>query len=275
MTQEGGVDRRSISGFGQAMSTTITVSHRGNVAEILVSKPPHNFASAEMMGKIADALDVIDADPDIRCVVLAMEGKVFCGGADLAGDESVGGVDGMSGVRALYVQALRIFRRKKPMVAAVQGTAVGAGLGLALTADFRVAGPGARFSGNFVRLGFHPGFGLTHTLPRLIGKQRSAWMMLSAERVKPDVAHAWGLADRLAGEGDTLEEAHRMAAEIAQNAPLAIVSIRATAVGSLADDIEHAMLHEFDEQERLKATADYAEGVASVFERRDANFIGS
>jgi enoyl-CoA hydratase/carnithine racemase len=258
-----------------AMSTTITTRRTGAVAEILFSKPPHNFASAEMLGKIADALDEMDADPAIRCVVLAAEGKTFCGGADLAGDEAISGADGMSAVRALYDQALRIFRRKKPIVAAIQGAAVGAGLGLALTADFRVAGPGARFVSNFSRLGFHPGFGLTHTLPRLIGEQRSAWMMLSAERVKPDAALAWGLADRLAGEGDVLAEAHRMAAEIAENAPLALISVRATGVGTLADDIARAMLHEHKEQDILKATADYAEGVASVFERRAANFTGA
>ncbi len=256
------------------MTQTVTVTHTGHIAEIRFSRPPHNFACAPLIGQIADAVDTIDADPKVRCIVLSSEGKSFCAGADLAGDEDLTGGDTMSSVRALYDQALRLFRRQKPMVAAIQGAAVGAGLGLALTADFRVAGPSARFVSNFVRLGFHPGFGLSHTLPRLIGAQRAAWMSLSAERVKPDAALAWGLADRLADDGDVREAALTMAHEIAENAPLALIAIRKTLTATLADDIANAMLHEHEQQGILRATRDYAEGVASVFERRDALFEG-
>src|SRR6202043_3660302 len=102
--------------------------------------------------------------------VLAAAGKSFCAGADLASPEGVGG-SGLAGVSPLYYQAVRLFAVKKPIVATVQGAAVGAGLGLALVADFRVVAPEARFASNFVKLGFHPGFGITYTLPRLIGQQ--------------------------------------------------------------------------------------------------------
>jgi enoyl-CoA hydratase/carnithine racemase len=261
------------------MSAIVTIirpgTGQGHVAEIRFAKPPHNFACPKLLGKIADALDLLDDDAGIRCTVLSSEGKSFCAGADLAGDDAMVGDKGMNSIAGLYVQAERIFRRRKPMVAAVQGAAIGAGLGLSLTADFRVISPAARFSSNFVRLGFHPGFGLTHTLPRLIGQHRASWMNLSAERVKPEAALHWGLADRLAPEGELLAEAHRMANEIAANAPLALLAVRATGIGALADDIVAAMRHEHAEQTKLKPTADYAEGVASVFERRDANFIGS
>jgi enoyl-CoA hydratase/carnithine racemase len=145
---------------------------------------------------------------------------------------------------------------------------------LARAADFRVAAPEARFSANFVRLGFHPGFGLTHSLPTLIGQQRAKWMSLSAERVKPDVALAWGLVDRLARADGLREEAHKMAADIAGNAPLALLAVRKTLVGHYADEMEAAMRHEHAQQTALKLTEDYQEGVASVFERRDAHFTG-
>jgi enoyl-CoA hydratase/carnithine racemase len=256
------------------MTISVTTSLRGHVAEIRFSRPPHNFANPELLEKIADALDALDADPAIRCSVLSAEGKVFCGGADLAGDESVSGDEGMAAIGQLYVQAERIFRRKKPMIAAVQGAAIGAGLGLTLAADFRVAGPGARFSSNFTRLGFHPGFGITHTLPRVVGAQRAGWMMLSSERVKPEDAFAWGLADRLAPEGAVIETALAMAEEIAANAPLALLSVRATWIGGLADNVVATLRHEHAQQTQLKGTADYAEGVASVFERREAKFLG-
>jgi enoyl-CoA hydratase/carnithine racemase len=256
------------------MTATVITTRTGPVAEIRFSRPPHNFVSPELLGEIADALDAIDANPAIRCSVLASDGKSFCAGADLAGDTEVAGDSGMDVVGQLYVQAQRMFRRKKPMVAAIQGAAIGAGLGLALAADFRVASPAARFAANFTRLGFHPGFGLTHMIPRLLGTQKAAWMMMSSERIKASVALEWGLIDRLAGDSDLLEAAHLMASEIAGNAPLALISVRATLTGTLADDVAAAMRHEHAEQTKLKATADFAEGVASVFERRTARFAG-
>lgn len=258
---------------------TIAVETRvhGPVAEICFAKPPHNYACPELLLQIADALAACDADMAVRATVLVAQGKAFCAGADLAGDESIAGAAGMDAIGGLYVQAERIFRRAKPMVAAVQGAAIGAGLGLALTADFRVAGPSARLSSNFVRLGFHPGFGLTCTLPRLLGAQRATWMMLSAERVKPEDALAWGLVDRLAPAGQEREMALAMAAEIAANALLALLAllaVRATATAGLADDVAAAMRREHAEQSSLRPTLDYAEGVASVFERREAHWLG-
>jgi len=256
------------------MSIEVTVGIEGAVGEIRFSKPPHNYACPDLLREIADALDTLDADPGVRCGVLVAEGKAFCAGADLAGDASITGESGMDAIGGLYVQAERIFRRRKPLVAAVQGAAIGAGLGLALAADFRVAGPRARLSSNFVRLGFHHGFGLTCTLPRLLGPQRAAWMMLSAERVKPQDALTWGLVDKLAEEDRVAAVAHAMAREIAANAPLALLAVRATITAGLADDVVAALRREHAEQTALKPTLDYAEGVASVFERREPNWLG-
>jgi enoyl-CoA hydratase/carnithine racemase len=256
------------------MSASVTITRHGAVAEIVFANPPYNYANPKLLAQIADALDTVDADAHLRCAVLASEGKSFCAGADLAGDESIVGADGMGAIGALYGEAERLMRRKKPLVAAVQGAAIGAGLGLALAADFRVAGPCARFSSNFVRLGFHPGFGITYTLSRLIGSQRASWMCLSAERVKPEAALAWGLVDRLAWSTDARAEALEMAQEIAANAPLALLAVRTTLTEGFADNAVAAMRHEHAQQTLLKDTADYAEGVASVFERREANFVG-
>jgi enoyl-CoA hydratase/carnithine racemase len=257
------------------MSIDVTANQNGNIGEIRFSKPPFNFACPELLRQIADAIDGFDANPDVRCILLSSDGKSFCAGADLAGDESITASDGMDSITQLYAQALRIFRRKKPMIAAVQGAAIGAGLGLALSADFRIASPAARFSANFVRLGFHPGFALTHTLPRLLGEQRAAWMMLSAERTKAEVAFGWGLVDRLSGDDDLMDAARAMAGEIAENAPLALVAVRQTLMAGMADQAHAAMRHEHEQQAMLKRTADYVEGVASVFERRDARFVGA
>lgn len=256
------------------MAIAIDTLVHGPVGEIRFAKPPHNYACPELLRGIADALAQFDDTREVRATILVAEGRAFCAGADLAGDESIAGEAGMDAIGGLYRQAERIFRRTKPMVAAVHGAAIGAGLGLALSADFRVAGPGARFSSNFVRLGFHPGFALTCTLPRLVGPQRAAWMMLSAERVKPVDALAWGLVDRLADAGGERDAALAMATAIAANAPLALLAVRASATAGLADDVAAAMRREHAEQTALRPTADYAEGVASVFERRDASWRG-
>ncbi len=160
------------------MTIEVTATVQGHVGEIRFAKPPYNYACPDLLRRIADQIDAMDADPAVRCILLSADGKSFCAGADLAGDKSIAASDGMDSITLLYQQALRLFRRKKPMVAAIQGAAIGAGLGLALSADFRVASPSARFSANFVRLGFHPGFALTHTLPRLVGPQKAAWLML-------------------------------------------------------------------------------------------------
>jgi len=159
-----------------------------------------------------------------------------------------------------------------PVVAAVQGAAVGAGLGLALVADFRVAGPDAKFAANFVSLGFHPGFGISAVLERVIGRQRSLLMNLTGRRIRAEQAADWGLADTLAT--DPHAAALDLAREIAMGAPLAVQATRKTLRGDLFDLVQRQTDHELAEQSWLQQTADFAEGVRAVNERRPGNFRG-
>ena len=163
-------------------------------------------------------------------------------------------------------------RTGKPIVAAVQGAAVGAGLGLALVADFRVTCAEARFSANFTRLGFHPGFGLTATLPRLLGASKAALLMYTGRRVPGDEAVAMGLADVLVPLADVRKAATELATEIAQSAPLAIVATRETLRRGLAEAFGAATEREFEEQDWLRKTADFKEGTKAMAERRLPNF---
>ncbi|HEY4344791.1 MAG TPA: enoyl-CoA hydratase/isomerase family protein [Parvibaculum sp.] len=250
----------------------VSVAVKDHVAEVEIHRPPFNHVSVDLMRSLADAFDACDAD-GIRAIVLCSEGKVFCGGADLvARDGLASGKPTM--VNPLYVEAVRLFSCVTPIVAAVQGAAIGAGLGLALVADFRIAAPEARFGANFVKLGFHPGFGLSHTLPRLIGLQRANLMFQTGRRIKAEEALAWGLADELAPLADLRARAHALAAEIAENAPVAVRSTRATLRRGLAAAVKATTDHEFNEQAMLMKTADFAEGVRAVNERRAGNFTG-
>nr|AMK59479.1 enoyl-CoA hydratase/isomerase [uncultured bacterium UPO67part1] len=251
----------------------ISVALEGHVALIEVHRPPNNHVNVELIRGLADALEAIDGDERVRASVLATEGKVFCGGADLQARGGIGeGNNAM--VNPLYTAAVRLFACRKPVVAAIQGAAVGAGLGLALVADFRVAAPEARFTANFVKLGFHPGFGLTHTLPRLIGEQRASLMFQTGRRIKAEEALHWGLVDQVAPPETLRAEALRLAAEIAENAPLAVQSTRATLRRGIAEAVKAATDREFNEQNWLMKTADFAEGVRAVSERRPGAFSG-
>jgi|SRR5579859_1053263 len=249
----------------------IKVQVHGHVAIITIDKPPHNHVSVELMRDLADALEAIDKAVDLRCSVLQSQGKNFCAGADLVSRESAGG---LGSVNPLYDQAVRLFSAKKPIVAAVQGGAIGAGLGLAVMADFRIASPDARFAANFVKLGFHPGFGLTHTLPRLIGPTKAELMCLTGRRVKAEDGLVWGLVDEVVPLDDLRKAALSLAEEIAENAPLAIVATRKTMRGDLAAAVRAQTDKEAAEQGWLRDTEDYKEGVLSVSERRVGNFQG-
>ena len=206
--------------------TDVSVRDGGeHVAIVELTNPPNNFFSYEMIDGVASALEQLDEDDTFRCVVLCAAGRHFCAGADFSRPST-------TTTDQLYAAAVRLFRTRKPIVAVVQGAAIGGGLGLALSADFRVAAEEARFSANFAQLGFHQGFGLSVTLPRLVGQQHAARLLYTGERVD---------------------------------------GRRAVDLG-LADEVEAATLHEAAEQARLQRTADFAEGVAAVAARRPATF---
>jgi len=252
----------------------IVTSTDGNVATIELAKPPHNFFSNLMINEIADALEGFDRDPNIRSVVLAAQGQSFCAGADFANRPATGQAAESPGTKHLYKEAERLFRSKKPIVAAVQGAAIGGGLGLALMPDFRVTCKEARFSANFTRLGFHPGFALTYTLPRLVGAQQANLMFYTGRRIPGDEAVRIGLADVLVAQGELRQAAQALALEIAQSAPLAVMSTRETMRRGHADAAAKATERELVEQDWLRQTADFKEGVKSVAERRVGNWQG-
>ncbi|MDH5670947.1 MAG: enoyl-CoA hydratase/isomerase family protein [Myxococcales bacterium] len=243
-----------------------------HVAVVEMHRPPNNFFDQKLISELADAFEACDADDACRSLLLCSEGKHFCAGANFA--TRGGGLATDSG-RHLYEEAVRLFSTRKPVVAAVQGAAVGGGLGLSLMADFRVASEDARFSANFARLGIHHGFGMTVTLPAVVGQQKCMELLYLGRRLRATDAWDIGLCDRVVAPGELRERAHGMAAEIASSAPLAVESIRETFRGDLAERIAVATARERQEQERLQRSADFAEGVRAMSERRPPRFTRS
>jgi len=256
------------------------IEKSGHVALVEIRRPPNNFFDIPLIKDIASAFEAFDKDTNIRAVVLGSQGKAFCAGANF-GDGSTLDAQGRRpnepgpGVAPLYIEGNRLFRTKKPIIAAIQGAAVGGGLGLAMVADFRVTCPEARFVANFTRLGFHPGFGLTVTLPAVVGPTKAALMFYTSRRVPGDEAHAMGLADVLVPQDQVRSAAMKLAAEIAENSPLGLIATRMTMRGDIAERVRKATDHELEEQTRLRKTNDFKEGVKAVAERRVPNFTGS
>jgi enoyl-CoA hydratase/carnithine racemase len=257
----------------------IGIEKSGHVALVEIRRPPNNFFDIPLIKEIAGAFESFDDDIHVRAVVLAAQGKAFCAGANF-GDGSTLDAQGRRpnepgpGVAPLYVEGNRLFRTKKPIIAAVHGAAVGGGLGLAMVADFRVTCPEARFCANFTRLGFHPGFGLTVTLPAVIGQTKASLMFYTSRRVTGEEACAMGLADVLVPQQEVRDAAIKLAGEIGENSPLGLIATRMTMRGDIADRVRKATDHELEEQTLLRKTEDFKEGVKAVFERRLPSFTG-
>ncbi|MBS0220637.1 MAG: enoyl-CoA hydratase/isomerase family protein [Proteobacteria bacterium] len=247
----------------------IGISNEGHVGVVEIRRPPHNFFDNALINQIADAFEAFDRDNNIRAYVLCSQGKSFCAGADFQNRPQTGSAE--SG-KHLYKEATRLFRARKPSVAAVQGAAIGGGLGLALMTDFRVTCAEGRFAANFTRLGFHPGFSLTFTLPRLVGQQRANLMFYTGRRIGGEEAYAWGMADMLVPLADVRKAAIGLAKEIADSAPLAVLSTRETMRRGFADAAEIATERELVEQDWLRKTEDFKEGIKSYAEKRVGNW---
>jgi enoyl-CoA hydratase/carnithine racemase len=240
--------------------TDIGVEKVGHVGTIEIQRPPLNFFDISLINQIADALEEFDRDIEIRASVLAAQGKAFCAGANFndparqeqearaaKGDPA----DGLGPINHLYIQAVRIFRNKKPITC-----------------------PEARFAANFTKLGFHPGFGLTTTLPELVGKNNAELIFYTSRRVTGEEATRMGLANVCVPQDQVRGEAMKLAQEIAECSPLGLLSTRATMRAGLADRVMAATNHELAEQTRLRATEDFKEGIKATAERRVANFRG-
>ena len=260
--------------------STVGVSIEGHVVIAEIQQGPHNFANVKVMNDLADALEAATAN-GARAAVICSEGKSFCAGAQFSGEEGTRANNFGAFVEAtaspigpFYEAAVRMFNITIPMVAAVHGPAVGAGFGLATAADLRVICAEAFMATNFVRLGIHPGFGISLTLPELIGPARAADVLLTGRRIYGEEAFQLGLANRLVAQDQVRATAIALATEIAGAAPLAVAATRATLRSDLAARVRTMLLHERQTQDRLSKTADAEEGIASMLARRDPVFTG-
>jgi enoyl-CoA hydratase/carnithine racemase len=257
--------------FGANEDVTVSLGD-DHVAVVEMHRPPNNFFDIHLIRALAAAYEALDETASCRAIVLCAEGKHFCAGADFNRPRPAEGQPS-DGDETLYHEAIRLFETRKPVVAAVQGGAIGGGLGLACAADFRVASPESRFTANFARLGFHHGFGLSVTLPGIVGQQHALDLLYRGRRIGGEEAARFGLADVLAPTSAQVRDAAQaLAADVAVSAPLSVEAIRQTLRGDLAGRVRAALDRELSEQKRLLRTEDAREGIRATAERRAPAF---
>jgi enoyl-CoA hydratase/carnithine racemase len=248
-----------------------------HIAWVELARPPHNFFDLSMLSNLADCFEALELDSDCRVIVLCSKGSSFCAGADFSsrsGEGSANDDQKDHAINPIYQHAIRLFSINKPVVVAIEGPAIGGGLGLALVGDFRVGCNEAKFSANFTRLGFHPGFGLSYTLPRLIGSQNASYLFFSGCRINGEEAFRMGLIDHLVQKDKVRERAAALAKEIAESAPLAVTSVRETLRLDFVEQVTKILIRESSEQYRHWQTKDFKEGIRAAQERRQPIFIG-
>jgi 2-(1,2-epoxy-1,2-dihydrophenyl)acetyl-CoA isomerase len=244
------------------------------VTVVEFERPPVNFFSPELIGALADTMEGLAEDGATRALILRASGKHFSAGADFTVVDDAGERQ-LIDVENLYRHALRLFCQPLPVVACLQGAVIGGGLGLAMSADFRVAATDSRISANFARLGIHQGFGLSVTLPRAVGQQIAADLLYTGRSLSGTDAADVGLVDRVAAADDLGAVSLGIAAAIAAASPLAVRSIRRTMRAGLLELVSQAVEHEIREQRLLFETSDFDEGVSAARERRRPEFSGS
>lgn len=251
----------------------VTITLTDHVATIEFASGTFNYLSVDLMQDLVQAWEWADAEMQCRAIVLCSAGRVFCAGVDFRG---MAGADGDSSPKLLYQLALRLLAGRKPCIAAVQGAAVGAGLGLAMLADQRVAGPKTQFNASFAQLGFHAGFGLTATLPQVMGPHAASNMLLLGQPVRGDEALRLGLADVLVDDVDGVRDAAiARARAIAANAPLAVQDMRKNLRAPLLAAFAHALEQELNAQLSHMKTQDFIEGVSAMMAKRPPQFTGA
>jgi 2-(1,2-epoxy-1,2-dihydrophenyl)acetyl-CoA isomerase len=248
------------------------------VAEISLNRPGKLNAFDEAMhDELYRALGEAAEDEGVRCIMLRGEGRGFSAGADLA--QVVGEADGDPDLgeylRGTYSRLVkRIVGTEKPVVAATHGPVYGAGLGLALACDFRVAAQNAKFSVAFIKIGLMPDAGVTFFLPRVVGLGRAMEMSMLGNVVDAEEARRIGLVSKVVAEDSLPQEARTLAAHLAAMPPLALGRIKRALYASFETDLETALETEAEGQTFCGYSQDHKEGLTAFFEKREARFTG-
>lgn len=249
----------------------LTEAREGATAILTLDYPERRNALAMPMRKrLADALEAIEADRDLRAVVITGAGGTFSAGGDISGMNVADFAAGRERFRLTHHLVRLLIKGSKPVIAAVEGWCVGAGLSVAMCCDTVVAASDARFAAGFGKIGLIADLGLLHTLPARIGQGRARQVFLYGEQIDAGRAEAIGMVDQVVPPGTALEAALSRAALFTTAAPLPVAMTKQY----LAAGLDAALEWERDTQSTLFLTADHAEGKAAFLGKRAPSFSG-
>lgn len=258
----------------------LNVDRADHTTIVTLNRPDKlNALSVELRDELTAVLAEAHSDDAVRVLVITGAGRGFCSGADLTGARPPAASsqnDLLDEFGWVGRQAMSVYRLDKPVIAAVNGVAAGAGMSLALACDLRVGTPASRFKSVFIERNLSPDSGLSFFLPRIVGQSRAADLIYTSRAVNADEAYRIGLLDRLVDEGSLLDASLELAAQMAAWPPLALRSSKRVLQHSLEADLEDALRYEMTGLSYpRKATNDAKESRAAFLEKRKPTYTGT
>jgi 2-(1,2-epoxy-1,2-dihydrophenyl)acetyl-CoA isomerase len=257
---------------------TILVEKGEGVSTIALNRPEKlNAFDGTMHEELYSALEEAAQDDEIRCIVLRGEGRGFSAGADLAQiiESADGAPDLGEYLRGSYSRLVkRMVETPKPILAALHGPVYGAGMGIALACDLRIAAESAKFSVAFIKIGLMPDAGVTFFLPRVIGLGRAIQMSMLGDAVDAEEAHRIGLVYEVVPDESLADETTKLADHLATMPTAALGKMKDSLYNTFEADLETALEHEAQGQTFCGYTQDHKEGTAAFFDKREAEFTG-
>ena len=261
------------------MGQLVSSERDGLVAVVTIDHPPVNALSTALLEELESEIDLLDADDDVRAVVLVGAGaRAFVAGADISEFPSLRAATAEAhesgSARGIQRVGHRMDAARTPFVAAIHGFCLGGGLELAMCCDVRIASEDAQLGQPEIKLGLIPGGGGTQRLPRLVGLGRAHYLNMTGDFVDAATASDWGLVEKVVPRAELRETALSIARSIASRSPVAIAVLRELARTTRDLSLEEGLRREADGFRRCLESEDGAEGVAAFLEKREPNFTG-
>lgn len=254
---------------------TILVEKKNGIGYLTLNRPEvRNAFNQQMIDEIRDALRLVDKDEEIKVLIITGAGKAFQAGADIAELSVMKPMEILRWNEGIVRINAALEKLRQPVIAAVNGAAMGGGVELAISCTLRVAAESSKMGLTEVRLGIIPGTGGTQRLPRLIGKGRAAELLLTAEIISAQEAYNMGLVNRVCPDGEAVEAAEELANKIMTNAPIAVEMAKDALEIGKDLPLEHAVQYSQKNCITCFSTEDMKEGMMAFLEKRKANFKG-
>lgn len=255
------------------MFETLKYEVKDGIAYVTVNRPKSlNALSKEVLNELRAAFAMVDADPAAKVAILTGEGRAFVAGADISQMVDLSGIDGQEMMKQGAAVMEFIENISKPVIAAVNGFALGGGCELAMACDIRIASQQAKFGQPEVNLGIIPGFGGTQRLPRLVGKGMGKYMMMTAEMIDAETALRIGLVEKVVPAEELIPACEAVANTIMGKAPIAIKAVKIAVNNGIMLDVKTGVALEGEACAAPFCSDDRVEGMRAFLEKRPANF---